>query len=134
MARSGFGEALTNQAYVLETLNSMREVNLIAVEVSIRALDSPVQEVRLQAIATLTNLAAPAQAVMTALAKRLKDESALVRAAAAHALGNMGTPARAAAAALSSLLEDKDEGVRASAAEALHLVQSNRVDVIGGRQ
>ena len=56
---------------------------------------------------------------MTALAERLKDEDAIVRARSVRALGMIGPAAKEAAPAIAEALKDEDADVREAAREAL---------------
>jgi HEAT repeat protein/lysophospholipase L1-like esterase len=84
----------------------------------VAALTSPEAEERLRAAHALGNVHGGA-AVVSALARRLSDESPVVRAAAARSLGQIASEARGAAPALVTALNDADEGVRLHAADAL---------------
>lgn len=68
--------------------------------------------------------------IIEAVASRLADEDAAVRAGAAEALGRFGTVTANAIDALTDALRDDSPTVRANAAEALGLLRSPSVKVI----
>jgi HEAT repeat protein len=86
---------------------------------SIAALTSGQEAARIKAIDQLGQKGAKAAEAVPALAKLLKDKSALVRAHAADALGKIGAAAKPAAPALAAAVADPDPAVRRQALEAL---------------
>jgi len=123
LAKLAQDESVGVRQQALETFSLLREADMIALGVGLRALKDPSENVRLAGIRALGNALLPVQALVQPLAQSLKDPSAPVRAAAAQSLGALGPVAGGAGSALKALVEDNDEGVRKAASNALRLVQ-----------
>lgn len=99
----------------------------------IQALQSAEESVRLQAVDQLgrQGTGPEKEAVIEALSRALKDESAAVRAHAVHALGQIGTEARPVFPQLSALVDDSEAVVRRSLAQVAARIEPDSEVSVG---
>lgn len=107
------------RAQAITTLTTLRALNLLVITNISNALKDPSSEVRLAALAALSEASWKARPAIPLLIECLKDPTALVRIGAAHTLGKIGPAAKSALPALTGLTEEKNEAVRAAATEAI---------------